>query len=173
MRYLISCIFFLLVWNYSASQSVLRQQVEKTYLSQVGIREATGHNDGLMVETYLASVNFGKGYAWCAAFVSWVYIQNGVVNPKSAWVPTWFTRNVIWKRDGLKNLTPLPGDIFGLYYPDKKIVGHIGFIHRFGDKITITVEGNTNNVGSSEGDGVYMKRRPTRAIYIIARYIKE
>lgn len=68
---------------------------------------------------------------------------------------------------------PLPGDVFGLYYPEKKLIGHIGFIHRYREDITITVEGNTNNAGSSEGDGVYMKRRPTRQLYIIARYIKE
>jgi len=128
-----------------------------------------------MVDQYLASVNFTPGYAWCAAFVSWVYQKNGVVNPKSAWVPSWFNKNnIIWQRNnGLKNQMPQPGDVFGLYYSDKKIIGHIGFIHRFGDLITITVEGNTNNAGSSEGDGVYLKRRPTRQIYTIARYIKD
>jgi hypothetical protein len=140
----------------------------------VGVREATGHNDGQMVETYLAAVNFGKGYAWCAAFCSWVYTQNGIANPKNAWVPSWFVSHIIWQRNnGLKNQMPLPGDVFGLYYPEKKLLGHIGFIHRYREDITITVEGNTNNAGSSEGDGVYMKRRPTRQIYIIARYIKE
>jgi hypothetical protein len=174
MRIITFIICYLLVWNYSVGQNILiREKVEKTYLSQVGVREATGHNDGVMVETYLASVNFGKGYAWCAAFVSWVYSQNAVPNPKNAWVPSWFNKNIIWARDGLKNQPPLPGDVFGLYYPSTKLIGHIGFIHRFGEKITITVEGNTNSEGSNEGDGVYMKRRPTRQLYKVARYIKD
>lgn len=176
MRTIIATVCYLLIWNYSVGQGILiREKVEKTYLSQVGVREATGHNDGVDVETYLAAVNFGKGYAWCAAFVSWVYTQNGVKNPRSAWVPSWFNnnQNIVWARDGLKNQTPLPGDVFGLYYPQAKIIGHIGFIHRFGDRITITVEGNTNSEGSNEGDGVYLKRRPTRQLYKIARYIKE
>lgn len=170
IAFIICCLF---AWNSSVGQSVLREKVEKTYLSQVGVREATGHNDGQPVEMYLASVNFGKGYAWCAAFVSWVYQQNGVMNPKSAWVPSWFNSNIIWQSNGLKNRLPLPGDVFGIYYSNTKLIGHIGFIHRFSEDITITVEGNTNSAGSSDGDGVYMKRRPTRQLYRIARYIKD
>lgn len=177
MRTIAIIILCLFAWNNSTCQILTsREKVEQIYLSQVGVIEITGHNDGVEVEQYLSHVGFGKGYAWCAAFCSWVYDKASISNPRNAWVPSWFTNknNIIWKPStGLKNRVPLPGDVFGLYYVESKRIGHIGFIHRFGESITITVEGNTNNAGSNEGDGVYMKRRPTRQIYIIARFIKD
>lgn len=173
MRNIIIIILLVFTWNYSISQNLLREQVEKTYLSQVGVVEK-GYNTGDSVNMYLASVNLGHGNAWCAAFVSWVYQKNGVLNPKSGWSPSWFNpKYVIWKRDGLKNQTPRSGDVFGIYFKEKKRIAHVGFIHRFGESITITVEGNTNEAGSREGDGVYIKRRPTRQIYAVSKYIKD
>ena len=173
MRYFIVNILLVLAWNYSFSQNILREQVEKTYLSQVGVIEH-GYNSGDSVNMYLASVNLKPGNAWCAAFVSWVYQKNEVLNPKSGWSPNWFTSQyVIWKSNGLKNQIPKHGDVFGIYFKEKKRIAHVGFIHRFGESITITVEGNTNEAGSREGDGVYIKRRPTRQIYAVSRYIKD
>lgn len=114
------------------------------------------------------------GAPWCAAFVAYVYTVNGVPNPKSAWSPAWFSsKYVVWSYTGEKKDIPQPGDVFGIYYTEKKRIAHVGFIHRFGENITVTVEGNTNKAGSREGDGVYMKRRPTRQIYKVARYINK
>lgn len=127
-----------------------------------------------MVDQYLGAVSLKPGNAWCAAFVAWVYQQNGVVYPHSGWSPSWFApQHVVWSRDGLKNRSPLPGDVFGIYFAEKKRIAHVGFVHRFGATVTITVEGNTNNAGSREGDGVYLKRRPTRQLFKIARYIND
>ncbi|MDR2283061.1 MAG: hypothetical protein LBE37_07630, partial [Sphingobacterium sp.] len=36
---------------------------------ELGVREATGKNDGQRVEEYLRYTNLGKGYEWCASFV--------------------------------------------------------------------------------------------------------
>lgn len=66
----------------------------------------------------------------------------------------------------------MPGDIFGIYFQNKGRIAHVGFVHRFGDKYTITVEGNTNEEGSREGDGVYLKRRLTKQLYKISRYVR-
>ena len=46
--------------------------------TQIGVAEATGHNDGVQVEKYLKSVGLGKGYPWCAAFVNWSLNQVGI-----------------------------------------------------------------------------------------------
>ncbi|MCU0383758.1 MAG: hypothetical protein MUF68_06795, partial [Cyclobacteriaceae bacterium] len=40
--------------------------IKESYDSQLGVREATGKNDGKAVEMYLATVNLTKGYPWCA-----------------------------------------------------------------------------------------------------------
>ncbi len=125
------------------------------------------------MEAYLATTGLGPGYAWCAAFVSWVLTENNVPNPQSAWSPSWFPlRNTIYTRGQNNRLTPLPGDVFGIYFNNLNRIAHVGFIHRFRDDISVTVEGNTNDTGSRQGDGVYLKRRPTRQIYKISRFIK-
>jgi hypothetical protein len=161
-------ILFTVVCNYG--QSNLRKAVIDTALSQVGVREATGNNDGKSVEKYLKACNLGKGYAWCAAFITWNYTVNGVKAIKSAWAPSWFSpKNTIWKRNSLNNENPRSGDVFGLWINNR--IGHVGFVYKWGDKVTTTIEGNTNEAGSREGDGVYMKKRLTRQIYIVSKWV--
>lgn len=161
------------ICGFSQSNS-LRDSVEQTYLSQVGIREATGHNDGSDIEKYLQSTGLDKGYAWCAAFVNWVYTANGIETVTSpAWSPNWFTQNVIYKpSDYILNSFPNKGDVFGIYFQSKNRVAHVGFIHQWtSGNFATTVEGNTNTAGSREGDGVYVKRRIKRQIFVVSSYI--
>jgi len=147
--------------------------ISDIYISQIGVREATGHNDGKDVEKYLRSVGLGKGYAWCAAFVRWCYDSaniytsiNGAAasahNPKNL---------VLFHHKMIK--VPQAGDAFTLWYPKLNRIGHTGFYHR---KVNNTVyesyEGNTNEAGSREGDGVYKKYRSFNATYSISRWIK-
>jgi hypothetical protein len=70
-----------------------------------------------------------------------------------------------------QQITPSTGDVFGIYFPEKKRIAHVGFIDSWDGSWLITVEGNTNISGNPEGDGVYRKRRPVRSIYRVARYI--
>jgi hypothetical protein len=153
----------------------VRDQVEETYLSYVGVRELTGHNDGQEVEAYLQSTGLGKGYAWCAAYVNYCLISCDVETPKgAAWSPNWFPENkIVYKRGNDLNYNPRKGDVFGIYFSNKHRIAHVGFIHywRQGDDYAVTVEGNTNNAGSREGDGVYKKRRLKRQIYEVANWI--
>ena len=68
---------------------------------------------------------------------------------------------------------PQQGDVFTLYYPHLKRIGHTGFHDKkIIDKIFKSVEGNTNSAGSREGDGVYVKYRSYRAIYSLNRWIE-
>jgi len=153
--------------------TLTRQQcVEATYIQEIGVREATGRNDGERVEAYLRAVGFGKGHAWCAAFVSWTFQQCGVKAVKSAWSPAWFpSGKVIWSRGNKQqSVSPAAGDVFGIYFPSRKRIAHVGFVHRWGKKYLETVEGNTNEAGSREGDGVYKKRRLISQIYKVSRW---
>jgi hypothetical protein len=146
----------------TSAQTTLKQ----SYDSQLGVREATGRNDGKQVEAYLKTVNLGKGYPWCAAFVKWNllnagYNQANVINGmalscnvKSRWVTE-----------------PVTGDVFTLYYAKLKRIGHTGFFDkRINSSIYRSVEGNTNEAGSREGDGVYRKYRSYRATYSFNRW---
>lgn len=151
-----------------------RTKVAATYTAQIGVRELTGHNDGKAVEAYLRYCGLPKGNAWCAAFVCWSYGQSKVVNPRSAACTDLFkSKYVIWRRSSKANITPKTADIFGLYFPEKGRIAHTGFIDRWTATAAYTVEGNTNQAGSREGDGVYRKIRLTRQIYAVASYIKD
>lgn len=147
--------------------------VEGFYLSQIGVREATGRNDGREVESYLATTELGKGYPWCAAFVNAGLGHCGVQGPKSAaWSPSWFPASkVIYLRGRAEDRRPRMGDVFGIYFPNRKRIAHVGFVERWGDRKVTTVEGNTNGTGSRDGDGVYRKWRLRSQIYKVADWI--
>jgi hypothetical protein len=145
--------------------------------TQLGVREATGRNDGEQVEEYLRATELGPGYAWCAAFVTWVHQGCGADHPAlGAWSPNWFTQRVIYHYGRLTYgqrgyERPQPGDVFGIYFPSKRRIAHVGIIEAWprGGRF-ITIEGNTNSAGSREGDGVYRKRRVKRQIEKVARW---
>ncbi len=151
-----------------------RDRIVDIYLGEVGVREATGNNDGERVEEYLASVGFKKGAPWCAAFVSWVFIQAEVPAIRSAWSPSWFpVSKTVYTRGSSNNKIPESGDVFGLWFNNLKRIAHVGFVHQWQSSTAhvITVEGNTNDAGSREGDGVYKKIRLKSQIYKISRFI--
>ena len=141
------------------------------YLSQIGVRELTGKNDGPEVEIYLKSVGLGKGYSWCSAFVKWSLDQVEISNKINAWSPTAENKsNLIYQTRRFIS-EPEPGDVFTLYYPKLKRIGHTGFFHqKQNESIIVTVEGNTNEAGSREGDGVYKKYRSLKTIHSISRW---
>lgn len=149
----------------------IKPTVEQVYLSQVGVREATGKNDGKEVEKYLRAVGLGKGHAWCAAFVRWCFDQAGVQTRITAWSPSAHNgKNLVYFK-GKTHQEPKPGDVGCLYYPRLKRIGHTYFYHRrVNDKVYESVEGNTNEAGSREGDGVYRKYRSFNATHSITRW---
>lgn len=150
-----------------------RDRVVEIYTAEIGVREATGNNDGVRVEEYLASVGQKKGAPWCAAFVSWVYIQSDVPAVRSAWSPAWFPKaNTVYIRGSNNNKTPNSGDVFGIYFQNLKRIAHVGFVHEWqSGSFAITVEGNTNKAGSREGDVVDKKRRLKSQIYKVSRWL--
>src|SRR3546814_8708082 len=106
--------------------------LRKTYLGEVGISEATGNNDGPRIAEYLRYCGLPEGYAWCAAFVSWVHGQAGYDKPRNAWAAALFPSNRIVED------TPRQGDVFGIYIASKKRIGHCGFVDAWNDKWCIT-----------------------------------
>lgn len=145
--------------------------IQQVYTSQLGVRELTGKNDGPQVEAYLKTVGLQKGNPWCAAFVRWSQIKAGVLSTITGWSPTSFNKNnPVWFK-GKFYKQPEPGDVFSLYFPRLKRIAHTGFFDKpINSHLYATVEGNTNEAGSREGDGVYRKYRSYRATYAISRW---
>ena len=130
---------------------------------ELGVREFRD-NDGKAVEAYLHYTKTPTGSPWCAAFVSWVFGQAGYATPRTAWSPSLFPN------DRITDLT-VPGNVFGLYFPALKRIAHAGIIERRENDWLITIEGNTNQTGSREGDGVYRKRRLVKSIKVYADWL--
>lgn len=145
-------------------------QTAEQYLD---VREATGKNDGPEVEMFLKSVGLGKGYSWCAAFVHFVLDQCGIKNTINAWSPTAHNpKNIIYAKS--KHYASVqPGDVFTIWSYSKKRIAHTGFVHSPAcDRFYTSIEGNTNDGGSFNGDGVYKRRRSYKQTYSITRWIK-
>jgi hypothetical protein len=170
-------------------RKVVQEKVVTIYTSQIGVRELTGQNDGVAVDMYLSATGFndnkayraktGKGYAWCAAFVTWSLkrasndLNIQIKNPASAWAPSWFPpANTIYYKGNFEKSKPERADVFGIYFAKDNRIGHVGFIDSWppGEYVT-TVEGNTNNAGSREGDGVYRKKRLKANIHKVSRWV--
>lgn len=146
-------------------QSVAAQQrILEIARSQLGVRETTGHNDGIAVESYLSYTGNQKGQAWCASFVSWVFGKAGYKQPRTGWSPALFPLNK-------RKPTAMPATVFGIYIKRLKRIAHCGFVENVSGNWIITLEGNTNAKGVREGDGVYRKIRHQKNIASYADWI--
>ena len=173
MRFILYIFLFACLSCPSVLHAQLRERVSEVYSKEIGIREKTGNNDGQRVEEYLKSCSLKKGNPWCAAFVTWTFKKAGVDAVISAYSPSWFpSKRTIYTRGSKGNKTPLKADVFGIYFSSKGRIAHVGFIDEWdNNSYCITVEGNTNDEGSREGDGVYRKRRLKSQIYKVSRFI--
>lgn len=146
------------------ASTLLRQQLIETAIKQIGVRETSGKNDGTMVETYLRYTGNRKGEPWCASFVSWVFAQVGLDQPRTAWSPSLFPTQRLVK-------TGSEGSVFGIYFTNLKRIAHCGLIEKVDGSWLVTIEGNTNVEGGREGDGVYRKRRHIKTIKYLADWL--
>ncbi|MGY3055230.1 hypothetical protein ACVWYG_003445 [Pedobacter sp. UYEF25] len=151
--------------NLLSAEAEQRAKLLHIARKEIGVREKSGRNDGEHVERYLAATGLKKGQPWCAAFISWVFKEGGYAAPRTAWSPALFNLKV-----NTKELAP--GNVFGIWFPNLKRIAHVGLAEKREGDWLISIEGNTNVVGSREGDGVYRKRRPVRNIYLLADWIK-
>ncbi len=148
---------------------------------EVGVREA-GQNSGARVREYQSATWLPPGpWPWCAAFICWVLREAARVAP-----PKWKLPKTAgaydfenWARDihpqtgkpmarsggaatGIQVIKPAPaeilvGDIVIFQFSGG---GHIGIAASTSRGNTFeTIEGNTNDGGSREGDGVFRRER--------------
>ena len=155
--------------------------VLETLIEHVGVMEATGKNDGPEVESYLRSVELGKGYPWCAAFIHWSYRECGRVlyPPREFAMAQRFhpTTHRIWQKGKWKRdkdspeFISQPCDHFAIWYKNLGRIGHTGVIIDEDEKFFRTVEGNTNSEGGREGNGVFIRYRLKKTTYCVSRWL--
>ncbi|MET9445338.1 hypothetical protein [Streptomyces sp. NPDC006610] len=139
-------------------------QVIAVAKSQVGVREGYaegGWNNITRYATEVPGLSGYQGQAWCMTFTSWVAMRAGVPSlfPRgvdcSAGV-AWFQAASRWSW-----YPAIGAQVF--YGPSGS--EHTGIVFAYDATHIWAVEANTNDNGSTEGDGVYIrKRRRTDAI---------
>lgn len=165
MRFLLLCLLIP-----SVDPETPREQFLGVTYSQVGVREATGHNDGIQVEAYLKACNLKKGPPYCAAFCYWgtkqVKHQPQGKPSDYAYSPNWFPKAHL-------TVSPKPGDMIGIWFQEKGRIAHMGiYVGQVGGFV-YTLEANTNPGGSRDGDGVYLRKRPTRQIRYFSSWLPD
>ncbi len=140
----------------------------------VGVSEQGGSNRGQMVELFLRGVDQPPGQPWCAAFVHhvghWALYDHAV--RRSSWplprTASCWELGCFAKDHGISVEAPLFGDVFLQYKPALGRFGHTGLVERVielrldrGRRIYVcgTIEGNTNEEGSREGNTTLRKLR--------------
>ena len=144
--------------------SHIRERIVSIAVQEVGVREATGSNDGKRVEEYLSYVGLGKGYAWCAAFASWCYGRAGLVAPRNAWSPALFPIARRYKNEQVQRSAVRQADLFAIYSQSLGRINHVGIVRKKERNWIITVEGNSS-------DCVLTKRRPLATIYAFSNWL--
>lgn len=145
-------------WGTAPSRELVIEQARQA----IGIREATGRNDGSVVDEILSSVDLaGTKAPWCAAFVVWIgdkaFTRPFNPYPRTAWSPIMLVRPT-WDRQ--RRGVPLkPADVFGIWFNSMGRVAHVGLVEKNEGEWLVTIEGNTNGGGLRDGDGVYRRRR--------------
>lgn len=139
------------------------RKIIEVALAEVGYhegRDPSGNwNNHQKYSPAVPGLEWSQGQAWCATFISWCALKSGlaVLFPRTASTDTaaaWFKDHHQWSEFpavGAQGFLGQNGDMF-----------HTFLVVDFDDTYAYTVEGNTNNNGSPQGDGVYQLRRVRR-----------
>lgn len=93
-------------------------------------------------------------------FVSWVYGQAGVSQPRNPWSPALFPRLRL-----IKASLAQPADVFGIYGVKVKRINHVGLVKQRSGDYLVTIEGNSNN-------RVESRRRHLKTVYALADWLQ-
>jgi hypothetical protein len=134
--------------------------------SQVGNHEGqtNGHwNNRQKYSEQLPGFAWSDGQPWCATFVQWCLWQAGVSVPEGARSAGCAQSVAAYKK--AHRFTEYPGIGFQVFYGANGGT-HTGIVYDYDSTYIYTIEGNTNNDGSAEGDGVYTKKRLRKVDFV-------
>ncbi|HEX8489299.1 MAG TPA: GH25 family lysozyme [Propionibacteriaceae bacterium] len=135
--------------------------------SQVGVKEGRSGGRGNNNTRYADEVpglEWADFQPWCATFVSWLALKSGIaaLYPRTASCDvagSWFKKAGRWSE------YPAVGAQVFYGYPHD--LNHTGIVVSFDADSITTIEGNTNDDGGREGDGVYLRKRLRRGKNVI------
>ena len=143
----------------------------KTFASYVGITEQPmGSNNGPMVNKFNASCGLKPSdhAPWCAAVAHYGYMVNGAGDRPGAYSPSWYAKSRVITAKEVQ-----PGDVGLIYFPSKGRYAHtitaIEKVNWSGRVVSsyVTLEGNTNAMGSRDGDRFARRVRPADTVTVV------
>lgn len=114
--------------------------------SQLGVREATGNNDGIPSKRYMD----GRKEPWCANFVSWAFRQTGHPLPgnQRSLASVQYMEDQMKKAGKFHRGTPAAGDVIFFKNRGGSDSGpgrHVGIVEKVENGYVYTIEGNSSN----------------------------
>jgi hypothetical protein len=146
--------------------SLLEASLESA-LSQVGVCESTGQNDGEMIENYLSSVNLKKGNPYCAAGQYWCFfVAAKALGFGIDCIPIKATglandmMNESIKKGKKTAFQPQKHDLL-VWRKGKTIFGHIERVFQVdrGGWVNTIGFNTAKKIGNTSIEGVFIKRR--------------
>lgn len=159
------------------------EQIIDTAYNYIGTHE-TSYNSSHIIDKMIRRGGGKPGWSWCMYYVYYCVDQAAIAAKKenpllrtgAVWRQLRHAKQsygagrleVIYPNESYKKVKPQRGDIIIMKYRggyskrdlDQSWNGHTGFvIENYDRDKSLTIEGNTNDKGSREGDGVYRKVR--------------
>lgn len=149
--------------------STLTQQIVVEARKYLGVREV-GHNSGPQIDVWLARVRRRPGDAWCVAF-AWCMLDDackalGIVDRLPPVAGGYLLMRMAKELRAWTN-QPRPGLLFGIDHGRNATgnhLSHVGIVTDVRGGVLQTIEGNTNEEGSREGNCVAARARSSEII---------
>lgn len=144
--------------------------VVKMAQSQVGYHEGrTGNtwNNHQKFSKNTPGLEWSDGQPWCGVFVAWVARQCTVADlfPPVSVAASCDAAGDWWKRQGRWSQYPAIGA--QVFFGTPSDLTHTGIVVDYDDTYVWSTEGNTNQNGSAQGDGVYTNKRERRSAHVV------
>jgi GH25 family lysozyme M1 (1,4-beta-N-acetylmuramidase) len=141
------------------------QKVTATARKYVGLHEGRSGGHWNNDNPFAKKMGFANRQAWCATFVCAVFKEAGLlslIRTPSAGVDQ---LSVGFKRDKRWSEYPALGAI--VFFGKPSDLNHTGIVIAYDADTITTVEGNTNDTGSPQGDGVYLLKHRRRDVRVV------
>jgi len=141
-----------------------RPAVIDTAMSEVGEKEIEGPNEGPDIRKYMAAVNLGDGYPWCAGMVRWAFdvVNRARPDVRSSAATDYVTGDSVPARKVVRGTEVVSAGALAIWRRGDTWRGHIGIVRSWQQQCGRTVEGNTSpgKAGPQrDGDGVWPRQR--------------
>lgn len=128
--------------------------------SEVGYRE--GDDNWTKYPPEVPSLEWAQNQPWCDSFVSWCAEKTGL---RSKYPVSASCSNSVDWFDNKGRYSEYPAIGAQVFFGPGGGT-HTGIVYKYTSSEIFTIEGNTNDDGSAEGNGVYLKRRPRKSDYV-------